>query len=93
MGRRCAAPDDVGSLLQAAGHDDLDAFAALYDRTASVIFRMLCHALEEPAVAERAMVRVYTRVWQTASSYDPDRMSGGAFLVEAVSREFGRRRR
>ena len=93
MGRRCAVSDDVGSLLQAAGNDDIDAFAAFYDRTSSVVFRILCQALEEQAAAERAMVRVYARVWRTASSFDPDRMSGGAFLTHAVSREVGRRDR
>lgn len=93
MGRTCVASDDVGRLLQAAGNEDIDAFAALYDRTASVIFRCLSHVLTEPAAAERAMVRVYGRVWRTASSFDPAQMSGGAFLVQAMSREFDRRQR
>ena len=93
MGRTCVALDDVGRLLQATGNEDIDAFAALYDRTASVVFRCLCQALKEPSVAERAMVRVYVRVWRTASSFDPGQMSGGAFLVHAMTQEFGRRQR
>jgi RNA polymerase sigma-70 factor (ECF subfamily) len=93
VGRRGVVLDDVGSLLRAAGNDDIDAFAALYDRTAPVVFQMLSRALAEPAAAERAMVRVYTRIWRTASSFDPARMSGGAFLVQAVSREFDRQDR
>jgi len=93
VGRRGVTPDDVGRLLRAAGNNDSDAFAAFYDRTSSTVFRILCRAFEDSAVAERAMVRVYVRVWRTASSFDPARMSGGAFLMDAVRREFGSRDR
>jgi RNA polymerase sigma-70 factor, ECF subfamily len=94
MGRSGAAPDEVGGLLQAAGCGDVDAFAALYDRTASVVFGLLQHTPGDSAAAERAMVRVYVRVWRTAPAFDPAVMSGGAFLIEAVHREFdGRERR
>jgi RNA polymerase sigma-70 factor (ECF subfamily) len=88
VGRRGTALDDVGRLLHAAGNDDSDAFAAFYDRTSPVVFRILCCAFEDSVAAERAMVRVYVRVWRSASSFDPAQMSGGAFLMQAVSREF-----
>ena len=87
MGRSGVALDEVGCLLQATGRGDVDAFAALYGRTASVVFGLLEHMTEDPAVAERAMVRVYVRVWRTAPVFDPAVMSGSAFLVEAVHRE------
>ena len=94
MGRSGVALDEVGCLLQATGRGDVDAFAALYGRTASVVFGLLEHMTEDPAVAERAMVRVYVRVWRTAPVFDPAVMSGRAFLVEAVHREVdGRERR
>ena len=91
MGRGGVAPDEVGDLLRAAGCGDGDAFAALYDRTASVVFGLLQHTLGESA-AERAAVRVYVQVWRTAAAFDPAVMSGGAFLMEAVHREFDERK-
>ena len=83
MGRSGTAQDEVGSLLRAAGNADAAAFAAFYDRTSPVIFNVLRRELDEPA-AERATVRVYLRVWQTASAFDPARMSGWAFVLHAV---------
>jgi RNA polymerase sigma-70 factor (ECF subfamily) len=91
VGRQGVALDEVGGLLQAAGRGDDAAFAAFYDRTAPVVFDLLRHALGDAAAAERATVRVYVRVWRTAPAFDPAGMSGCAFLVEAVHREYGRR--
>jgi RNA polymerase sigma-70 factor, ECF subfamily len=82
VGRSSVELDEVGGLLQAAGCGDADAFAAFYDRTASVVFGVLHHALGE-AAAERAMVRVYVRVWRTAPDFDPAMMSGASFLLRA----------
>lgn len=93
MGRRGVVPDEVGSLLHAAGSDDIEAFAAFYDCTAPPVFRFLCHALEESTAVEQTMVQVYLRVWRTASSFDPARTSGRDFLMQAVSRELDRRHR
>jgi len=100
VGRSGVELDEVGGLLQAAGCGDVDAFdafaafAAFYDRTASVVFGLLRHALGESAAAERATVRVYVRVWRTAPTFDPAVMAGGAFLIQAIHREFdGRERR
>jgi RNA polymerase sigma-70 factor, ECF subfamily len=93
VGRSSVELDEVGGLLQAAGCGDADAFAAFYDRTASVVFGVLHHALGE-AAAERAMVRVYVRVWRTAHTFDPAVLAGGAFLILTIHRELdGRDRR
>ena len=91
MGRSDVSADEVSGLLQASGAGDIAAFAAFYERTASVVFRILQHALGEPS-AERATVRVYVRVWRTAPTFDPATMSGDTFLIQAVYREFGRAR-
>ena len=86
MGRR-VAPDEVGGLLQAVGCGDVEAFAAFYDRTASLVFNFLQRALGESAAAERATVQVYTRVWRSADTFDPAVTSGCTFLLQAVRRE------
>ena len=86
MGRSGTVQDEVGSLLRAAGNDDVDAFAAFYDRTAPAMFNLLRRELDEPA-AERATVRVYLGVWRTAAAFDPARMSGWTFLLHAVHRD------
>ena len=65
----------------------------IYERTASIVFGLLHHVLGESAAAERAMVRVYVRVWRSAPAFDPAVMTGGAFLMEVMHREFGGRQR
>ena len=92
MGRSGVAPDEVGGLLRDVGCGDVDAFAALYDRTASVVFGLLQHTLGESG-AERIMVRVYAQVWRTAPTFDPTVTSGGGFLMQAVYRELARDRK
>ena len=89
VGRSGVALDEVGGLLQAAGGGDMGAFAAFYERTASMVFGLLHHALGESAAAERATVRVYVRVWRSAPAFDPAVMTGGAFLMQVMHREFG----
>ena len=93
MGRTGGAADEIGRLVQATGGGDVDAFAALYDRTASGVFGFLSRAPGDPVAAERATVRVYMRVWRTAPAFDPAVMSGGAFLLRALLREFDDRER
>ncbi len=93
MSRRSIALDEVGGLLHAAGGGDTDAFATLYDRTAPAVFGLLTRVLGESAAAERAMVRIYVRVWRTAPAFDAAVVSGGTFLMEAVHRELGGRGR
>lgn len=88
VGRSGVALDEVGGLLQAAGGGDMDAFAAFYERTASMVFGLLHHALGESAAAERATVGVYVRVWRSAPAFDPALMTGGAFLTQVMHREF-----
>lgn len=93
MSRSSVALDEVGGLLHAAGCGDADAFATLYDRTAPAVFGLLTRELGESAAAERAMVRIYVRVWRTAPAFDPAVVSGDTFLIEAVHRELGGRER
>jgi RNA polymerase sigma-70 factor, ECF subfamily len=87
VGRSSIALDEVSGLLQAAGAGDMDALAAFYERTASVVFTLLCQAFRESTAAERATVRVYVHVWRTAAAFDPATMSGYTFLMLALHRE------
>jgi DNA-directed RNA polymerase specialized sigma24 family protein len=94
VGRSWVPLDEVGGLLHAAGRGDLDSFAAFYDRTAPVVFNLLQHVLGDSTAAERATVRVYVRVWRTASAFDPAVTSGGTYLMQTLQWEFdGRERR
>ena len=91
VGRSWVPLDEVGGLLRAAGRGDLDSFAAFYHRTAPVVFNLLQHVLGDSTAAERATVRVYVRVWRTASGFDPAVTSGGTYLMQTLQREFDRR--
>ena len=48
---------------------------------------LLRHVPGDTAAAERAMIRVYARVWRTAPVFDPAVLTGGAFLLKALLRE------
>lgn len=93
MGRSWVPLDEVGGLLCAAGRGDLDSFAAFYNRTAPVVFNLLQHVLGDSTAAERASVRVYVRVWRTASAFDPAVTSGGTYLMQTLQGEFDGRER
>ena len=62
--------DATDALLVAAGHGDVDAFAAFYDHTAATVFGLMRAGLDEQATAEQATQRVYLQLWRTAPRFD-----------------------
>ncbi|MFC4945024.1 hypothetical protein [Pseudonocardia sp. GCM10023141] len=80
-----AAIDD---LLAAAGHGDVDAFAAFYDLTAAMVFGLMRGALgKETDVAEQATARAYLQVWRSAPSFHPSDGPATALLLISAWRE------
>ena len=79
--------DATDALLVAAGHGDVDAFAAFYDHTAATVFGLLRAGLGEQATAEQATQRVYLQLWRTAPRFDPSGRSAYSLLLITARRD------
>ena len=75
------------ALLAAAGRGDLRSLGTFYDRTAPLVFGLLCGGLADAAAAERATGRVYLQMWQAAPQFDPGRESARSLLLRTARRE------
>jgi RNA polymerase sigma-70 factor (ECF subfamily) len=68
-------PDDPtdASLLAAAARGDRDAFAALYDRHASILLGLVLRITRVRAEAEDVLQDAFLQIWQRAGDFDPAR--------------------
>ena len=78
--------DHTDALLVAAGHGDLDAFAAFYDRTSPTVFWLLCRAMGRSARAERVTQDVYLKLWRDAPSFAATGRSAWSAVMSEVHR-------
>jgi DNA-directed RNA polymerase specialized sigma24 family protein len=72
-GRAHAATD--AELLRRASTGDREAFAALYDRLAPVVYGSARRVIDDPALAEEVTQDVLLRVWSSAAAFDAARGS------------------
>ena len=63
-------------LLGRVAQGDQQAFADLYDRTASRVFGLVKRLLRDHAQSEEVTQEIFLEIWQTATRYDPGK--GGA---------------
>jgi len=66
---------DDWSLMQRVAEGDRTAVAELYDRFASLVYRMAYQLLPTKGAAEDAVQEVFVRLWQSAGHFDPNRAS------------------
>lgn len=76
---------DDGQLLDRVAAGDADAFGALYDRYARVVFGVLYRMLGSPEAAEEVAQDALHSVWRQARSYRVERGSVRTWLL-AISR-------
>ena len=50
---------------------DQSAFVTLYDKTNRLLFGLVSRILGDRALAEEAVLDIYTHIWKQAASYDP----------------------
>lgn len=80
---RIAAADDM---LARAGLGDERAFAALYDRGASLVHGLVRSVLRDPALVEDFTRHVWVQVWHRAGEYAPEQGSAMAWILSLAHR-------
>ncbi len=83
---RDAPADDLGVLLTRVARGDLAAYEAVYDRTAGQILGIVLAVLRDPAQSEEVAQEVLLDVWRSASRFDADRGSAGAWVATLAHR-------
>lgn len=68
-------------LLERCARQDQEAFAALYDQTASRVHSLVSRILGNPADAEEVTLDVYLQAWREACRFDARRGSVSAWLL------------
>ena len=69
-----------GDLIERVGGGDRDAFEELYRRYMRPVLGLALRRLGDRGRAEDALQDAFAAIWRSASSYDPERGRGGAWL-------------
>jgi RNA polymerase sigma-70 factor, ECF subfamily len=69
-----------GELIERVGDGDRDAFEELYRRYTRPVLGLALRRLGDRGRAEDAFQEAFAAIWRSASSYDPERGRGGAWL-------------
>lgn len=69
-----------GDLIERVGNGDRDAFEELYRRYTRPVLGLALRRLGDRGRAEDALQEAFAAIWRSASSYDPARGPGGAWL-------------
>ena len=69
-----------GELIELVGKGDRDAFEEIYRRYTRPVLGLALRRLGDRGRAEDAVQEAFAAIWRSASSYDPARGHGGAWL-------------
>jgi len=72
--------------MQRVQAGDDDAFAALYDELAGVVFGAVKRVLRDPAMSEEVTQEVFVEIWRTAARFDPERASVSTWAITMARR-------
>jgi RNA polymerase sigma factor (sigma-70 family) len=64
---------DDGGLISLIARQDAGALSALYDRHSRLVYSIAIRLLDDGSRAEEVTLDVFTRLWENAAAYDPDR--------------------
>jgi RNA polymerase sigma-70 factor (ECF subfamily) len=73
-----------GELIERVGGGDRDAFEELYRRYTRPVLGLALRRLGDRGRAEDALQEAFAAIWRSASSYDPQRGQGGAWLYSVA---------
>ena len=77
---------ELDVLLRQVAQQDVDAFAAFYDRTRARVFGLVTRVLRDPGYSEETTQEIYLQVWRSADNYDPSAGSPLAWLLTLAHR-------
>jgi len=80
------APATLDDLVMRVARGDTDAFEAVYDRLADVVFGVIRRVLRDPAQSEEVAQEVLVEVWRTATRFDPDKGGASTWVLTMAHR-------
>ena len=75
------------ALMQRVAAGDERAVAELYDRFASLVYKMAFQSMPTRAESEDAVQEIFIRLWRTADRYDPERAALVTWVMLIASRQ------
>lgn len=81
-----AARDHAAELLVRTADGDQTAFAQLYDMLSARVFGLILRVLVNRAHSEEVLQEVFLEVWQSASSFAPNRGQGRSWIMTIAHR-------
>jgi RNA polymerase sigma-70 factor, ECF subfamily len=73
-------------LIGAVARGDQDAFEALYDRLAPLVYGIVRRVVRDPDQSEEVTQEVLVEVWRTAARFDPDRGAARSWVATMAHR-------
>ena len=77
---------DLTDLLRRSAHGDENAFAALYDATASKVYGLAVRVTRSSEIAAEVVQEVYLMAWQQSARFDPARGAVTTWLYTLAHR-------
>lgn len=77
---------ELAELLRRTSQGDADAYAALYDATAPLVFGITLRIVRAESLAEEVCQEVFTDVWRLAPRFDPTRGSARSWIAVIAHR-------
>ena len=78
--------DEMGALLARVARGDLDAYAAVYDRTVGQVLGLVLAIVRDPSASEEVAQEVLLDIWRSASRFDAGLGSAAAWVMTLAHR-------
>jgi RNA polymerase sigma-70 factor, ECF subfamily len=62
-------------LILKIGRGDRSSLIALYEKTSSLVFGLICRIVGDQASSEEVLLDTYTEIWKQSAGYNPDRFT------------------
>lgn len=82
-----SAGPDLPGLLRRCARGDEQAFAALYDATASRLYGLAVRIVRNPAMAEEVTQEAYLDLWRHSARFDPSQGSALSWMLTIAHRK------
>lgn len=77
---------ELTALVERVRAGDREAFSAIYDELAPMVFGVVKRVLRDPAMSEEVTQEVFVEVWSSIDKFDPERASLSTWSVTIARR-------